>query len=153
MKTFKPWVALCLALLVGALLFACGSGSSSEGDDDDDNDEVLGTLSGTISYDGDLTANYVVVGLIEQWPMTGPPKQFTEVEIPAAGFPFAYEIEINFVGMYFLACYMDMDEMDGVSMNAELDPMHLPAAGEPFELVEGENHYDFNLQDPEDLEW
>ncbi|HPQ71851.1 MAG TPA: hypothetical protein PKW95_22195 [bacterium] len=153
MNFFRLWAFLCVALMVGAALFACGSGSSSEDDDDDEGGEALGTLSGTISYEGDKTANIVVVGLIEQWPMAGPPQQFTEVEIPESGFPFEYSIEINYIGEYYLAAFMDIDEMDGVSMNAELDPMHLPTTGDTFDLIAGENHYDFTLQDPEDLDW
>ena len=145
--------AVCSLLAVG-----CGSGSSG-GDDDDDDEETVGTVSGVVSYEGDYTLEEIqgkelVVGLISEWPMTGPPQQFIDVPVPDEGFPFSYEVEISYTGPYFLAAFLDMDPMDGVSMNIEIDPLDVPDEGEQkAELIEGDNFRDFVLQDPWDIDF
>ncbi|MDP8256262.1 MAG: hypothetical protein P9M14_10975 [Candidatus Alcyoniella australis] len=141
--------------LLTALLLAASCGSGSSGDDDDDDDsEVLGTLAGTIQYDGDAVGEEIVIGLINEWPMTSPPQQFIRVTVPDGGFPMAYEIELNYVGDYFLASFLDVDPMDGVAMNSEIDPMDMPDEGETKQtLVQGVNQRDFTLLDPEDVDF
>jgi len=146
-------LAFALTTLLLALAVACGSGVNSD-DEPIEGLDIVGTLSGVIDYEGDLAGDHIVVGLMDEWPMTGPPKEFIEVEIPADGFPIAYSVEIHYPGDYFLAAYLDVDPMDGVMMNAELDPMDVPDEGEEkTEIVEGQNQRDFLLVDADEVDW
>lgn len=136
-----PVVVLCLA---------CGSGYEVTSGDDDEAEEVDATLTGFVFYDGEQIGEELVIGLMDHWPMVGPPVEFMRIAVPTQGYPFAYEIGIHHVGEYHLAAYLDVDPLDGVMMNREIDPMDLPD-GAKVNMVEGENEYDFILQDPEDL--
>ena len=154
MRKLKPLLAIVFAILITWFIFGCGSGSSSNdnGDGEDNGQAGIATLSGTIAYEGNAEwqGKKVVIGLIEEWPMTGPPKQYEKVEIPDGGFSFNYQIDLKYTGPFYLAAFLDVDSTDGVMMNVEIDPMDLPT-GDPNQIVEGENQMDFALQDPEDL--
>ena len=96
----------------------------------------------------------VVIGLIQEWPMTGPPKEFVYVDVPGSGFPIDYEIGLSYAGSFFLAVFLDVNPMDGVQMNAELDPMDVPDESEgKADIAEGANQRDFVLIDPEDVDY
>lgn len=159
MMKIRSWLIL---LLAASFAVACGSGSSSsEGDNNDDaGEEGIATLSGTVEYGGDeLTLDdvqglQVVVGLIQEWPMSGPPKEFIYIDVPESGFPFDYEINLSYTGDFFLCAFLDMDPMDGVKMNAELDPLDVPDEGEGMATVaEGVNERDFVLLDPDQVDY
>jgi hypothetical protein len=158
---YLTWLWMMPVAVVVALMVSCGSGSSTNDDDDDDGgQENIATLSGTIDYTGDNLSSdgvqglKVVFGLIQEWPMTGAPKEFLSVDVPDSGFPFAYEIDLSYTGSFFLAAFLDVNPMDGVQMNAELDPMDVPDEGEDkAEIAEGANQRDFVLIDPEDVDY
>ena len=147
-------ILILVAVTIYLLSVSCGSGSTTEDDDDDAGSDALVTVSGTIEYAGDVQGDHLVFGLIEQWPMTAAPKQIVEYPISEDGFPMTYSIEVDYTGDFFLACFMDVDPMDGVMMNLELDPMHVPGENEQkVTLVDGENTKDFVLVDPEDVDF
>ncbi len=149
MKHFT-WLAFALVVFLATVLISCGAGvSSDDSSGDEDNQATVGMLSGTISYDGPATGGAVVIGLIEQWPMTGPPKEFESVAVPDGGFPFQYSINIKYTGPFYLAAFLDVHPTDGVMMNCGLDPMAVPGE-QKINLVAGDNTYDFHLLDPGD---
>lgn len=148
-------IFLILMTLAAVWTFSCGSGV--EGDNNDAEyfgEEGVATLSGLLYYDGTAVGDSVIIGLMDQWPVTGPPKEFIEVEIPEAGFPFFYSIPLSYTGDFFLAAFLDVDPMDGVAINVDLDPMHVPASENDWQdILEGQNEKDFVIVDPQDVDW
>ena len=142
----KTKIAAVAGLIVLLVLVALNCAGSS-GDDDDDDGAPQGTaLAGSIAYEGDAVGQIVVIGAFEQWPPTKPPMWFGEATVPDGGFPFTYTVDTSVTGAYFLAAYLDVDPDDGVAMNLELDPMHIPV--EKTEIAPGEETVvDFVLLD------
>ena len=59
------------------------------------------------------------------------------VAVPEAGFPFDYQVSCGVTGPYYVAAYLDVDPNDGVAMNLELDPMHIPTV--ITDILDGQN--------------
>jgi len=106
-------------------------------DDDatDDDDATATRLAGEIRYfgePGDVTGRPVLLYLFAQWLPAGTlPAAALTVEVPAAGFPFAYAWDVGDTeaapGDYYLFAFLDVQDDDGL-FNAGLDPAHAPYA-------------------------
>jgi hypothetical protein len=150
-------VVLLAALLLVAT--ACGSGYEEEkGTALEDDGEVIGTLTGVIEYDGEAIGNRLVVGLMNQWPMTGPPVRFWDVPDFDGTFPATYQLDLDeyLLGKsYFISAFLDVDPDDvNLMMNSDLDPMCLPKVEEePIVVEEGVIVADMVLLDPEDVDY
>ncbi|MDP8222619.1 MAG: hypothetical protein P9L99_04610 [Candidatus Lernaella stagnicola] len=148
-------MALCM-LVLGP---ACGSGYDVEKEDEiEEGGEIIATLTGVINYSGDRTGARLVVGMINQWPMTGPPVRFWDVPGFTGSFPVTYQFDLDEYlegKAYYLAAFLDVDENDvNLMMNAEVDPLDLPDEDEePLVIEPGIIVRDFVLLDPEDVDW
>lgn len=156
-KMVAPAVLVALALTVWCV--GCGSGyEQTAGDDPTAEGEIIGALAGVIDYNGSATGTRLVVGLIDVWPMTGPPVRFWEVPGFDGTFPVTYQFDLDeyLEGKpYYLAAFLDVDTTDiNLMMNSEVDPMDLPDEGEaPVEIEAGVMVRDFVLDDPEDVDF
>lgn len=155
-KIFRVGVPLLLAILV----WGCGSGYdvTEGGDDPTDLGDTIGTITGVIQYEGEAFGTRLVVGLIDEWPMTAPPIRFYEVPDFDGHFPVQYEFALDeYVENknFYLAAFLDIDQTDiNLMMNAEVDPMDLPKKGEQMVAIEaGVNVRNFVLLDPEDVDF
>ena len=155
----KRWFAVVWMAVLLLLAASCGSGYEEEkGTALEDDGEVIGTLTGVIEYDGEATGNRLVVGLMDQWPMTGPPVRFWDVAGFDGTFPATYQVDLDeyLVGKsYFISAFLDVDPDDvNLMMNSDLDPMCLPkAVEEPIVVEEGVIVADMVLLDPDDVDY
>ena len=91
-------------------------------DDVTDDDTVDKTgISGELIYLGAAAGETVVFGFWSGVPM-GPPDHTDEIDVAVGGFPFDYEIETAFTGEWKVVAFLDVDPLDGSSINLELDP-------------------------------
>lgn len=143
-----------LVSYLGAVLCSCGSGSTNEPDLNFGAEEGVATLYGTMYYDGPLTGHEVTVGIVETWPMAGPPKEFIRIPAPKDGFPTSYSMPVSYVGKFYVIAYLDIHMDDSAIFNAEVDPMMMPIdAGDMYEIKEGLNQVDLIFLDVDEVDW
>ncbi len=159
-KRRRGGLALLFALAaLLALALACGSGIEVEKEDDvEEGGEVIGTLTGIVNYFGERSGTRLVVGLADQWPMSGPPVRFWDVPGFTGNFPVTYQFELDEYlegKSYFPIAFLDVDETDvNLMMNSEIDPLSLPTQDEePVPIEAGVVVYDFTLDDPENVDY
>lgn len=159
MRRSKVMIGLLLVALTAVLQAACGSGYEIEKETKQETEgETIGTLSGVIDYEGEATGPRLVVGLMLEWPMTGPPARYWDVPNFTGEFPIAFEFELDeYVEgkTYYLAAFLDVDPDDvSIMMNPDVDPLAIPTSSDDTVTIEaGVNVKDFILLDPEDIDW
>ncbi|NLH47944.1 MAG: hypothetical protein GX444_04990 [Myxococcales bacterium] len=160
--SIQPKVARLVAafVLLAGLALGCGSGYevTEGGEDPTDLGKTIGTLTGVIQYEGEAYGTRLVVGLIDEWPMTAPPIRYYEVPNFDGVFPVQYEFDLDqYVEgkSFYLAAFLDVDQNDvNLMMNSEVDPMDLPDEGEAMTTIQaGVNVRNFVLLDPEDVDF
>ncbi len=141
-------------MLSSALVFSCGSGSTEQPDLDFGSEEGIATLHGMLFYDGSRAGSEIVLGIVDTWPMTGPPKEFVRIPAPDGGFPAPYSMPLSHVGTYYVVAYLDVDSDDSAIFNADLDPMMMPRhEGDTYQIQEGLNPVDLVFVDAERVDW
>ncbi len=132
----------------------CGSGSSDLPDLDFGAEKGVVTLRGTLFYDGDMPASEIALAIIEDWPMSAPPKEFVKIPAPEGGFPSPYSLGLSYSGTYFIVAYIDVDPEDSAIFNPDVDPMMLPRSeNDVYELINGTNEIDLVFRDSDELDW
>jgi len=101
-------------------------------DDTADDDTIEPTLlEGEIGFTGDedYASRPVHLYLFHEWLPHSLPVAWLEQTVPAEGFPFAYEWDMDDAGVepgsYFLAAYLDAVDGDG-PFNVAVDPVYSP---------------------------
>ncbi len=159
MRGFQISITWWLVLLWAVLPTACGSGYEVEKETKQETEgETIGTLSGVIDYEGEASGTRLVVGMMLEWPMTGPPARYWDVPNFTGTFPVTYEFELDeYVegNTYFLAAFLDVDLEDvSIMMNPDIDPLAIPLGpDDTVEIQADVNVKDFILLDPENIDW
>lgn len=148
---------LCTALYIPALLAllsSCTSGATDVPDLDFGAEDSIAVLYGTMYYNGDLDCEEIVVAIVDEWPMTGPPKEYARIEPPDGAFPLSYSLSLGYTGTFYVIAYMDVDTTDSSIFNADIDPMMLPLSeSDTHEITEGNNPVDLLFVDSDELDW
>lgn len=148
-KSLFTLALLASVLLALVLINACG-----DDDDDDDNEDdpwadFPATISGTMTYNGTIQADQIMIAVSDEWPMSKAPLYFTMVDIPETGFPFEYKAGLDRTGEYYMLALIDVDPDDGLGMNSDIDPLSLPE--EAVLIVAGDNSLNFSFLDPDEI--
>jgi hypothetical protein len=152
------WMTTAAAVVVGLCVAACGAGVHEERGDEPTVGKVIGTLTGVIDYEGDAIGHRLVVGLMDEWPMTKPPVRFWEIDDFDGKFPAPFEFDLDEYiegKAYYFAAFLDTDPDDvPIMMNSDVDPMDLPKRDSvPYTIHDGLNVHDFVLLDPDQCDF
>ena len=149
----KLYIVASISLLL-ALLASCTSGATDVPDLEFGAEDSVAALYGTMYYNGNLTCEEIVVGIVDEWPMTGPPKEYARLAPPEGAFPVSYSLSLSYTGRFYVIAYMDVDTEDSSIFNAKTDPMMLPLSEDDvYEITEGNNQVDLLFVDAEELDW